>query len=400
MKLGIDQLLTNHKLRKRLRGKRVGLLGHPASVTAHLQHSLDALQGTNDLQISCGFGPQHGMRGDKQDNMVESEDFVDPQLHIPIFSLYGATRRPSETMLQHCDVVICDVQDIGCRVYTYITTLLYMLQACEQYQKSIWILDRPNPAGRSIEGSILQAGWESFVGADRIIMRHGLTFAEMAQWFIKSQNLDVDITIVPLQDYAPAAPPDYGWPRELAWVNPSPNAASVNMARIFPGSVLLEGTELSEGRGTTIPLEVVGAPDLDFPALLKSMQQLAPQWMRGVYLRPCFFAPTFHKHQGNLCNGFQIHTNHANYQADQFKPYRLFALLLKAIRLADPNYPLWRNHSYEYEVERLAIDLICGGKQLRTWVDEPHADIEDLETQLCADESDWKEQISTCLLYP
>ncbi|MBI3774424.1 MAG: DUF1343 domain-containing protein, partial [Gammaproteobacteria bacterium] len=341
-----------------------------------------------------------GMRGDKQDNMVESEDYLDPLHGIPVFSLYGKVRRPTGAMMDSFDVLLFDIQDLGCRIYTYVTTLLYLLEACAQHKKTVCVLDRPNPAGRPIEGNLLQPGWESFVGAAPIAMRHGLTLGEVAQWFVRHFKLDVELDIIPMSGYDPNIAPGYGWPwAELPWVNPSPNASSLNMARIYAGSVLIEGTELSEGRGTSVPLEIMGAPDIDMVTILKIMTTFAPHWLRGIHLRPCFFQPTFHKHAGKLCQGFQIHTDFSGYKHQEFKPFRLTLLFLKAIRLCTPDYPLWRNFAYEYETERLAFDVINGGPCIREWVDDANADAQDLERVLTADEAQWLETVRDFWLY-
>ncbi|MDZ7372233.1 MAG: DUF1343 domain-containing protein, partial [candidate division KSB1 bacterium] len=276
----------------------------------------------------------------------------------------------------------------------------YMLEACAEYQKSCWILDRPNPAGRVIEGTILEPGWESFVGVAPMIMRHGLTLGEFARWYVHYKELDVDLVVVPMLGYDPHAAPGYGWPlHELPWINPSPNASSLNMARCFPGTVLFEGTTLSEGRGTTTPLELVGAPDVDFEAVRWLMFDLAPHWLRGCRLRPCYFEPTFHKHSGRLCSGLQIHTDFSDYRPADFKPYRIAALILKCIRRLYPDYFLWRSFVYEYESERLAIDLLSGGTFLRQWVDDPSASPADFDARLYPDEAHWPKIIRPFLLY-
>jgi len=401
MLLGIDRLISEKSLQAQLAGKRLALVGHPASLTSNMQHSLDALAECRNLTVSAAFGPQHGMRGDKQDNMVESADYTDPQHGIPIFSLYGEVRRPSDAMMGSFDVLLFDVQDIGCRIYTYATTLLYLLEACAKHRKAVWILDRPNPAGRPIEGSLLRPGWESFVGAGALVMRHGLTMGELAKWFCKNHRLDVELNVVNMQAYDPTKGPDYGWPtNRLSWVNPSPNAASVNMTRCYAGTVMLEGCTLSEGRGTTIALEVVGAPDIDFQKVLRRMQSFAPQWMQACDIRPCFFQPTFHKHAGSLCQGFQLHSDNPRYQHNAFKPYRLFLSCFKAIFELYPGYPLWRDFPYEYETTRLAIDVINGGPQIREWVEDSHASVADLEKLLSVDEAQWRESIQAHLIYP
>jgi len=400
MRLGIDRLLAEGELRSPLQGRRVALLGHPASVNHIGRHSLDALMSLGGLDIRSAFGPQHGMRGDKQDNMVESDDYVDPLHGIPVFSLYGEVRYPTDAMLDTFDCLVVDLQDIGTRIYTYVTTLSYMLSACAGNGKAVWVLDRPNPAGRVLEGSLLEPGWESFVGAGPMLMRHGLTFGEMARWLADNKGLDLELEVVTMDGYEPAVAPGYGWPLgEIPWVNPSPNAASLNMARCYPGTVLLEGTTLSEGRGTTTPLELLGAPDLDICRLLKRMESLQSDWMQGCLVRCCGFAPTFHKHAGSLCHGFQIHTDSIHYQHERFRPYRLIALFLKALRLEQPDYPLWRKFAYEYETERLAIDLLSGGTFLRDWVDDATAEPADLDERLSADEAEWAETRQAYLLY-
>ncbi len=401
MQLGIDVLRQDQELRKRLRGRRLALLGHPASVTSDCRHSLDALVACPDLRVAAAFGPQHGMRGDKQDNMVESADYLDPRHGIPVFSLYGEVRYPTDAMLDAFDVLLVDLQDIGTRIYTYVTTLAYLLDACAKKGKVLWVLDRPNPAGRPLEGSILEPGWESFVGAAPLVMRHGLTFGELALWLAAEKGLELGLEIVPMKGYHPDAAPGYGWPvGELSWINPSPNASSLDMARAFPGTVLFEGTTLSEGRGTSRPLEIIGAPDIDGERLLARMDALEPRWLQGCYLRACWFEPTFHKHAGHLCSGIQIHCDNHAYWHDRFKPYRLGALLLKALRLTYPDYPIWRDFPYEYETDRLAIDLLTGGPFLREWVDDTSADPQDLEDRLRPDEDAWSGARAPFLLYP
>ena len=400
IRFGIDRLLCEPELRRPLAGRRVALLAHPASVTHDLTHSLDALAALPDLQLTAAFGPQHGLRGDKQDNMVESADFLDPRLGIPVFSLYGEVRRPSDAMMQSFDVLLVDLQDLGCRIYTFITTLRYVLEAAATHGKSVWILDRPNPAGRPVEGLTLRPGWESFVGAGPLPMRHGLSMAELAAWFIATLKLDVDCHNIAMRGWAPEAGPGYGWPLgERSWINPSPNAANLWMARAYAGTVMLEGTTLSEGRGTTRPLELFGAPDLDARALLTEMQALAPHWLAGCRLRDCWFEPTFHKHVGKLCNGLQIHVEDGSYDHAAFRPWRLQALAFKALRRLQPDYPLWRDFPYEYEHDRLAIDLINGSPLLRAWVDDPMAEPGDLDALASADERAWEEMRAPFLLY-
>ena len=401
MKFGIDRLLEEPGLRRSLQGRRVALLAHPASVNRNLQHSMDALAELDDIDLTAAFGPQHGLRGDKQDNMVESDDYKDPVHGIPVFSLYGKVRRPTREMMDHFDVLLVDLQDLGCRIYTFITTLKYLLEAAAKYNKRVIVLDRPNPAGRPMEGLILRPGWESFVGAGPMPMRHGLTMGEMGYWFISTMKLDVEYDVVTMDGWQPDAAPGYGWPLpERSWINPSPNAANLWMARCYAGTVMLEGTTLSEGRGTTRPLELFGAPDIEPRQLITAMEQIAPQWMQGCTLRECWFEPTFHKHVGQLCAGIQIHVEGAGYDHQAFRPWRLMALAFKALRRIMPGYELWRDFTYEYESDQLAIDLINGSDLLRLWVDDNNATVADLEVLSTSDERLWKDECSAVLNYP
>ena len=398
MKFGIDRLLTEPDLRKPLEDKRVALVAHPASVTRNLEHSLDALIAAG-VNVTSAFGPQHGLKGDKQDNMVETADETDSVYDIPVFSLYGEVRRPTGQMMSSADVFLFDLQDLGCRIYTFVTTLLYLLEEAAKHGKSVWVLDRPNPAGRPVEGTLLVPGQESFVGAGPMPMRHGLTMAEMGHWFIDHFGLDVDYRVIAMEGWESEGP-GFGWPTDRIWINPSPNAANVNMARAYAGTVMIEGATVSEGRGTTRPLEVLfGAPDIDAKAVLAEMHRVAPSWLRGCALRECWFEPTFHKHAGQLCNGLMIHADGPFYDHHQFRPWRLQALAFKAIRTLYPDYDLWRDFPYEYELDRLAIDVINGGPGLREWVDDPSASPVDLDRMAANDENEWRESIAPHLIY-
>jgi uncharacterized protein YbbC (DUF1343 family) len=399
MKSGIDRLLADPELRAPLEGKRVALLAHPASVTADLTHSLDALVAAG-LNVTAMFGPQHGVRGDLQDNMMESPDFTDPVYGIPVFSLYGEVRRPTGQSMHTFDTILVDLQDLGCRIYTFITTLRYVLEAAAQHGKAVWVLDRPNPAGRPIEGLTLREGWESFVGAGPMPMRHGLTLGELGRWFVEQLKLDVDYKVIEMRGWRPGAEPGFGWPlEERVWINPSPNAPNVNMARAYAGTVMLEGTTLSEGRGTTRPLELFGAPDIDAKAVIAEMHRLAPEWLQGCALREIWFEPTFHKHAKALCNGVHIHAEGRFYDHQGFKPWRLQALGFKAIRRLYPDYGLWRDFPYEYEFGKLAIDVINGSPLLREWVDDANAAPGDLDAITRPDEQAWEETRRAFLLY-
>jgi uncharacterized protein YbbC (DUF1343 family) len=303
-------------------------------------------------------------------------------------------------MMDSFDVLLVDLQDLGCRIYTFSTTLRYVLEAAAEWGKTVWVLDRPNPAGRPVEGLRLRAGWESFVGAGPLPMRHGLTLGELARWFVQTLRLDVDYEVVTLEGWEPARAPGFGWPLgERTWVNPSPNAPNLWMARCYAGTVMLEGTTLSEGRGTTHSLEMWGAPDLEPRALLGTMRSLAPDWLAGCRLRECWFEPTFHKHAGTLCAGVQIHVENGAYGHHTFRPWRLMALAFKALRTRRPDYGLWRDFTYEYEYGRLAIDVITGSELLRQWVDDPAAGPADLDALTVPDETSWLAEREAVLLY-
>lgn len=400
MKFGIDRIIGEPALRAGLKGRRVALLAHPASVTKDLVHSLDALAACGDIDLSAAFGPQHGLKGDKQDNMIESPDYRDPVHNIPVFSLYGEVRRPTPAMMDSFDTILIDLQDLGCRIYTFVTSLLYVLEAAAEHGKAVWVLDRPNPAGRPVEGLTLLPGWESFVGAGPMPMRHGLTLGEMGHWFIDHFGLDVEYGVIEMTGWHPDAAPGFGWPQdERIWINPSPNAANLNMARAYAGTVMLEGTTLSEGRGTTRPLELFGAPDIDALAVMAEMESFAPEWLDGCRLREIWFEPTFHKHVGSLCHGVHIHVEGNFYDHAGFKPWRLQALAFKAIRRLYPDYPLWRDFAYEYEVGKIAIDVINGGSGLREWVDNPVSEPGDLDRPALADEQAWMNTRKPFLLY-
>ena len=399
-KFGVEVLLQDKALLERLSGRRVSLVAHPASVTDRMVHSLDALIDAG-VNVTSAFGPQHGLKGDKQDNMVETQDEIDPVHNIPVYSLYGEVRRPTAEMMASADVFLFDLQDLGCRIYTFVTTLLYLLEEAERYGKEVWVLDRPNPAGRPVEGSLLIPGHESFVGAAPMPMRHGLTMGEMGHWFIDHFSLDLPYHVVEMQGWLPDAA-GFGWPDGRVWVNPSPNAANVNMARAYAGTVMLEGATLSEGRGTTRPLEVLfGAPDVDAAKVHAEMRRIAPEWLSGSLLRECWFEPTFHKHVGELCSALMIHAEGPHYRHDQFRPWRLQALAFKAIRNLYPDYALWRgkDFKYEYTDDVLAIDVINGGPLLREWVDDPAATPHDLDQIAASDEASWIASVKGHLLY-
>jgi len=264
----------------------------------------------------------------------------------------------------------------------------------------VWVLDRPNPVGRPVEGLTLRAGWESFVGAGPLPMRHGLTLGELGLWFVSMLKLDVDYRVVEMKGWQPDAALGFGWPLGTrTWINPSPNAPNLWMARAYAGTVMLEGTTLSEGRGTTRPLELFGAPDIDTRKIVREMESLAPQWLTGCRLRECWFEPTFNKHMGKLCHGAQIHTEGPAYDHRAFRPWRVQALAFKAIRRLYPDYPLWRDFAYEYEQGRLAIDVINGSPLLREWIDDKSAKPQDLDALATKDEKAWFSERQAYLRY-
>jgi uncharacterized protein YbbC (DUF1343 family) len=402
MHTGLDQLLRDQARLTRLKSARVALLANPASMTSvqsGFEHALDALVARLGTSVSAAFGPQHGMRGDKQYNMEESPTYRDAKHGIPVFSLYGDVRRPTEEMLSHFDVLLFDLQDVGWRGYTWVATLLYVLEACAKTGKAVWVLDRPNPAGRTVEGKKLVVGEESFVGVVPVPQRHGLTLGEMARYMVSHFRLDVALDVVEMEGYSPDEAPGFGWPRDMVWINPSPAIATINCVRCYTGTVLLEGTNLSEGRGTTTPLEVIGAPGLLVEPLLAQMRRTASEFCEGCYLRPCFFEPFFDKYTRQLCAGVQIHADFPGYEPSRFRPYRLISALFKSLRAVQPDFELWRNFYYEYEPNRRPIDVIHGGPSLREWVDDPNATIADWDQALRVDEESWLEERRPFLIY-
>lgn len=400
LQLGIEKLLKDPKLKERLKGKRVALLGHPASVVNGVEHSIDALISAG-IPIVSAFGPQHGMKGEKQDNMIESDDDLDPLYKIPVFSLYGKVRRPTPDMLSTFDVLLVDLQDVGCRIYTFLTTLFYLLEDCSQNSsQSIWVLDRPNPAGRPIEGNKLNMEFKSFVGAAPVPMRHGLTLGEAALWYKNYARLDVNLEVIKMEGYSPDLAPDLGWPgSDIPWVNPSPNMPRLSTARVYAGTVLIEGSQISEGRGTTRPLEIFGAPGLNSNDIIRWMTNFQPEWLKGCKLRSAFYEPTFHKFKGQLVSAVQIHVDPIFYKHNIFKPYRLVASYFKAVKSLNPEFQMWISPPYEYEKTKMPIDILSGDSFLRTWVEDSQSQPHDLEKHLVQDEQDWIEERRPFLLY-
>ena len=354
VKTGLECLIAAPP--KWLFGKRIGLLCNPASVDRRFRHARTLIHQTFPGQLTALFSPQHGFYAEKQDNMIESENGRDPLFQIPLYSLYGKTRIPTKGMLENIDVLIVDLQDAGTRVYTFIYTLSYCMEAARDHGKSILILDRPNPVnGRTVEGNCLSMDCSSFVGRYPIPMRHGLTIGEMAGLFNHNYGIGCHLEVIPMT----------GWKRAmgyadtgLPWVAPSPNLPTPTSAGVYPGQVIWEGTNVSEGRGTTQPFELFGAPFLEPGRILSC---LTDKDLKGIVLRETAFEPTSGKWQGELCRGFQVHIMDPNI----YQPYITSLKLLQAVMRHHANDFSWKKPPYEYEFERLPIDLIIGNSEIR-----------------------------------
>ncbi|MEW6730536.1 MAG: DUF1343 domain-containing protein [Acidobacteriota bacterium] len=354
MKIGLETLFEQHL--DLLRGQRVGLIVHPASINQHYQHAADIFYSCQEFKLTALYGPQHGIRGETQDNMIEWEGFTDRRTGLPVYSLYGETRIPSEEMLKDIDVLVFDAQDVGTRVYTFIYTMAYAMQSCARYGRRMIVLDRPNPiGGEMVEGNILDTAFASFVGLYPIPMRHGMTVGELAQLFNKEFQIHCQLDIVPMD----------GWQRamwwedtKLPWILPSPNMPTLDTATVYPGMVIFEGTMVSEGRGTTRPFEIIGAPYIDPYQLTDLLNAIG---LSGVYFRPLYFQPTFHKHAGQLCGGLQVHV----LDRQQFQPVITGVAILKAIYDLYKDHFEWKSPPYEYVVDQLPIDVIYGTDTVR-----------------------------------
>ncbi len=358
------------------RGRRLGLLCHQASVDSSFRHARFLLKEVFRDQLVALFSPQHGLFAEKQDNMVESADEMDPDLHIPIFSLYGERREPADWQLESIDLLLIDLQDVGCRVYTYIWTMYLCMRACARNGVGVVVLDRPNPiGGREVEGNLLKEDCTSFVGMAPIPMRHGMTMGELAKLFMEDQELDLELHVVTME----------GWNRDmyfedtgLPWVWPSPNMPFIDTARVYPGQVLFEGTNVSEGRGTTRPFEIFGAPFIDCRQIDNFVKDTG---LTGFVLREQFFEPTFHKWEKRRCLGFQLHVTDDNL----YKPYITTLAILQAILKTAPDEFSWRPPPYEYEYERLPADLLIGDRKVRMALEDgiPSRELESM----------WKEDL-------
>jgi uncharacterized protein YbbC (DUF1343 family) len=387
IKLGLEVLLEE-KLAL-LSGARVGLICNPTTVNHEFQHAADLLHAHPAIELTALFGPQHGIRGETQDNMIEWEGFRDRRTGVMTHSLYGATRQPTEAMLREVDVLVFDVQDVGTRVYTFIYTMALAMQACREFGKKMIVLDRPNPiGGAEIEGHLLERGHESFVGMFPLPMRHGLTVAELALLFNREFAIGCDLTVVPMQGYSHDL---YGDETDMPWVIPSPNLPTVDAAVVYPGTVLIEGTMLSEGRGTTRPFELIGAPYADAYRVADSLNGLQ---LPGVHFRPHSFLPTFQKHAGQLCHGVQIHV----LARRGFHPVRTGVAVIQAFHDLYPQEFRWQQPPYEYEFDRLPFDVIAGTTTLRTQL-EARTELAEIVASWRAGEAAFAQQRWPYLLY-
>ena len=342
-----------------LRNSRLGLIAHPASVTSGLTHAADAIRDAG-YDLRALFGPQHGARGEKQDNMIESDHYLDPVTGLPVHSLYGEVRKPTPAMLDGLDALLFDLQDVGVRVYTFVWTMAFAMEACAAAGIRFVVLDRPNPIGGTRrEGPVLRPGYESFVGLHPVPLRHGLTCGEMARWLNEVRGIGCDLTVIPCDGWRRSMLwPDTGLP----WIMPSPNLPAPDSCAVYPGMVLLEGTNLSEGRGTTRPFELFGAPWLDPTALVA---RLADARLPGVLFRPCHFEPTFQKHAGQRCGGAQLYVTDPH----AFEPVRATVEIIVAAHALAPHDFAWRKPPYEYEKTLPPIDILWGHSGLREGVD-------------------------------
>lgn len=358
---GLDVLTRDPEAARRLdlTGARLGMIVHPASVTSDLVFGVDAVLAAG-FDVRALFGPQHGARGEKQDNMIESDSYADPATGLPVHSLYGRVRKPDPDMLADLDVVLFDLQDVGTRVYTFVWTMALAMEACAEAGARFVVLDRPNPVGGARrEGPVLRPGFESFVGLHPIPLRHGLTCGELARWLCAEREIGCELSVLPCRGWRRSA----DWNATgLPWVMPSPNLPTMDSCTVYPGMVLLEGANLSEGRGTTRPFEIFGAPWLDPLALA---DRLRAANLPGVVFRPCHFEPTFQKHAGKLCGGAQLHV----VDSAAFEPVRTAVEILAAARHLSPRRFGWREPPYEYEETLPPIDILWGHEALRTGID-------------------------------
>ena len=354
--LGSERLLASGKLKQ----KRVGIVSNPASVDAGFQHIVHLLANDPDVPLAAIFGPQHGFRAAVQDNMIETGHSRDPGRRVPVYSLYSETREPTADMLKGVDVLVVDLQDVGSRIYTFIYTMANCLRAGKKHGVPVIVCDRPNPIGGvKIGGPMLMKGYESFVGQFPIPLRHGMTVGELARFFNDACGIGADLTVVPMENWQRGMHFDE---TGLPWVMPSPNMPTLDTAVVYPGTVLFEGTNISEGRGTTRPFEIVGAPWVDAEALAG---KLAAYKLPGVHFRPMYFEPTFQKHAKQTCGGCQLHVLDRN----SFLAVQSAVAVLVEIRAQNPSKFEWRQPPYEYELVKLPFDILAGSSELRLQIE-------------------------------
>jgi uncharacterized protein YbbC (DUF1343 family) len=386
IRLGLEILLEEKT--ELLHGQRVGLICNPTTVNHAWQHAADLFRQHADIHLTVLFGPQHGIRGETQDNMIEWEGFRDRRTGVMAHSLYGTSRKPTPEMLRDVDVMVFDVQDVGTRVYTFIYTMALAMQAAKEQGKRLIVLDRPNPIGDAVEGSLLEREHESFVGMFPIPMRHGLTVAELALLFNREFGIGCELEVVPMQGYKREG---YFDETDAPWVIPSPNMPTLDTAIVYPGTVYLEGTMISEGRGTTRPFEIIGAPYCDAHQLAESLNSLL---LPGVYFRSHSFLPTFQKHIGQICHGVQIQVTDRR----QFKPVITGIAVIKTIHDLYQNDFAWKEPPYEYEYERNPFDVIAGTLRLREQI-EGGASLSDIAASWQRDQQTFAEMKKPYLLY-
>ena len=386
IRLGSDIVLSSN----RLKGARVGVVCNHASIDRGFRHLIDRVATTDGVKLAAIFGPQHGFRSDVQDNMVETPHRDDPRRRVPIYSLYSETREPTSEMLRGIDVLLIDLQDIGARIYTYIYTMANCLKAAARHGVAVIVCDRPNPiGGLAVEGARLRPGWESFVGMYPIPMRHGMTIGELAQLFNKEFDLGASLDVIPMEGWTRSA---YADSTGLPWVMPSPNMPTLDTAVVYPGTVLFEGTMLSEGRGTTRPFELVGAPWIDAERFAEAMNG---RGLSGVHFRPAGFEPTFQKHAKQPCGGCQIHV----IDREAFKPVETGVALIDQFRRSAPARFEWRQPPYEYEHDKMPIDILAGSDTLRKQI-ESGAPVDEIASSWRDDEEEFRRLRQPYLLYP
>ena len=384
---GSDIFFSSTSWLNKVKNQRVGFLCHQASLLKDMSPALHSLLSHPKIKVTAVFSPQHGFSGTKQANMITSADSAIKGL--PLFSLYSKkTRRITKDMKKTFDIMLIDLQDVGCRIYTYLTTVFYLLEDCEK----IIIFDRPNPIGRGIEGSRLQLNYKSFVGQAPLPMAHGLTLGEAALWFKNWKKLKVSLEVVPMKKYVPSK----GWPKGKPWIQPSPNMTGLTCAKCYPGTVLLEGTEISEGRGTTLPFQAFGIPQMKTEKIKKLMEERGGKFLQGSFLRLHEFEPSFDKFKGKTCRGFQIHLEASK---GKFLPYRLISLFLKCFQEIHSEFVWKKPPPYEYETKKLPIDIISGSSQLRRWIESPNSTIYEWDECLRLEEEYWEKERKPFLLY-